>query len=142
VRFRYPTILGEAALDVLAALHFLETEGVGGAAVTGHSFGGAVALQAGAHSDTVRTVVALSTQAFGAEAAAHLPPGCATLFIHGTADEVLSPECSRYAYKLAHEPKRLRLYEGAGHGLDEIADELRREVRDWIAERLTGRPPP
>ena len=67
---------------------------------------------------------------------AQLPPDCATLLIHGTADEILSPRCSEYAYRLAHEPKRLRLYKGTRHGLDEAADEIRQEVRDWIVERL------
>ena len=136
IQYRHPNALAECVLDVLAALYFLEGLGVGAAAVAGHSFGGAVALQAAVHAENVRAVVALSTQAYGADAAAELPPGCAALFVHGTADEVLPVACSRHAFALAREPKRLRLYAGARHGLDEAADEIRSEVRDWILKHL------
>jgi pimeloyl-ACP methyl ester carboxylesterase len=139
VRFRRPAVLEQAALDVLAALHFLRGEGIASAAVVGHSFGGAVVAQAAAHAGdiiAVHAVVALSTQSYGVDALGELPARCAALIIHGTDDEVLPPTCSRYAYELAHEPKRLRLHAGTRHGLDEAADEIRDEVRDWIVEHL------
>lgn len=140
-QYRHQHALAECVLDVLAALHFLEGLGVEAAAVAGHSFGGAVALQAAVHAENVRAVVALSTQGHGAGAAGELPPGCAALFVHGTADEVLPAACSRHAFALAREPKCLRLYEGARHGLDEAADEIRAVVRNWILEHLhDGRP--
>lgn len=141
VRYRHPTLLEEAALDVLTTLYFLASEGIEAAALCGHSFGGAVVAQAGAHTDMVRTVVLLSTQAYGVDAIADLPTGCSTLIIHGTADEILPDQCSRVAYELAHEPKRLTLYEGARHGLDEATDEIRAEVRAWIIERVAARAP-
>ena len=141
VRYRQPNMLAECVLDVLAALHFLECLGVEAAAVVGHSFGGAVALQAAVHAENVRAVVTLSTQGRGADAAGELPPGCAALFVHGTADELLRPTCSQYAFELAREPKRLRLYAGARHGLDEAADEIRAEVRGWVVDHLCGGQP-
>jgi pimeloyl-ACP methyl ester carboxylesterase len=138
VRFRHPTMLDEAVLDVLAGLRFLTGNGIDAAALTGHSFGGAVVLEAAARSAIARTVVTLATQAAGAEAAAELPPDCSALFIHGTADDVLTPECSRYAYQLAHEPKELVLYDGAHHGLEEVAAEVREQVREWIVDTPDG----
>jgi pimeloyl-ACP methyl ester carboxylesterase len=136
VRFRYPTVLEEAILDVLAALLFLKDEGVTAAGVVGHSFGGAVAAQAAAHSDLVRVLVTLATQAYGVDVVSAVSPGCASLFVHGAADTVLPPACSRHAFELAPEPRRLVVCEGAGHALVEAGAEVHREVRDWIAAHL------
>lgn len=136
VRFRFPTKLDEAVLDVLAGLDFLEKQGVRQAAVIGHSFGGAVALQAAsARPDLVRTVVTLATQGFGADVAHGLT--IPLLFVHGEADEVLSPDCSLYVHRIAPEPKKLVLMPGASHCLDETAEAVCREVSDWLKERLS-----
>ncbi len=68
VRFRYPTDLYESILDVIESIHFLEQQGIESVGLVGHSFGGAVVIQDGtASSDTVRTVVTLSTQSYGTE---------------------------------------------------------------------------
>ena len=84
----------------------------------------------------MRTVVTLATQAYGAEPAAELGPRASLLLVHGTADEVLPAECSRWLHGIAAEPKRLVLYEQARHGLDEVAAEIRALVRDWIRDEL------
>jgi pimeloyl-ACP methyl ester carboxylesterase len=136
VRYRRANDLPECALDVLAALAYLEDQGTRRAVLVGHSFGGAVVAQAAAHSEIVRALVPMSTQSYGVDAIAHVPAGCATLLVHGLADEVLPPTCSRYAYELAPEPKELRLFEHARHGLDEAADEIRVVVREWILRAL------
>ncbi|HTQ80130.1 MAG TPA: alpha/beta hydrolase [Thermoanaerobaculia bacterium] len=142
VRYRRPNDLIECSLDLLTGLHFVAREGVEIAALVGHSFGGAVAAQVAANAEGVRTVALLSTQSHGIEAIAQISQGCSALFVHGTADEVLPVSCSEYAYDLAPEPKRLSLYEGAHHGLDEVGMRLRREVRDWVAGELGVRPQP
>jgi dienelactone hydrolase len=136
VRYRSPNALEECALDVLAGLHYLEGEGVTAAALTGHSFGGAVVVQAGAASRTVRTVVALSTQTYGIAPAASLGPHASLLLAHGTSDRVLPASCSQYAYEIAGEPKRLELLVGASHGLDEAAERVTALVHDWIVTEL------
>lgn len=136
VAFRHPTVLEESVLDVLVALKFLEQKGIKTAGLVGHSFGGAVVLRAAVISDIVQTVVTIATQCHGAEAASKLKPECSLLLIHGLDDPVLSPYCSSMAYDLAHGPKRLSIYEGAGHGLDESAEEVHKEVLDWITKAL------
>jgi pimeloyl-ACP methyl ester carboxylesterase len=140
VEYRDPHDLSESVSDVLTALRFLHDQGVHDTALVGHSFGGAVVARAAAssnrHSSFVRAVVLLATQAHGVEALADLAPRCGALIIHGTADTVLPPSCSEYAYELAHEPKKLILYPGAGHSLDEVASEVRKEVREWILSRI------
>jgi pimeloyl-ACP methyl ester carboxylesterase len=142
VRYRYPTDLVEAVLDVLAGITFLHDEGIESIALIGHSFGGAVVIQAGAQAETVHTVVTLATQSYGANVAPDLATRCSLLLLHGTADPVLSPLCSQHIYELALEPKHLVLYPDAGHGLDEVAEEVYRVVRGWVIKQLKlDRPP-
>ena len=136
VRFRHATVLEEAVFDVLAGIAHLERTGIGAFGLVGHSFGGAVVIRAAAASAAVRTVVALATQSYGADAARFLPPGCSILLVHGTADSVLPPSSSEYVHRLAREPKRLVLYEGAEHGLEEVADDVAELVRSWVVETL------
>ena len=138
VRYRYPSNLEESTLDVLAGVYFLDGIGVGRLALVGHSFGGAVVIQAAANVESVAALVALSTQSHGVEPLRDLPMGCSSLFLHGEADEVLPPACSRFAYRLAPEPKRLSLYPNVRHGLDEAAPEIRAEVREWVLQHTTN----
>ena len=91
VHYRHPAHLEESLLDVLAGLAYLEEEGIQTVSLTGHSFGGAVVIQAAAVSPLARTVVALSTQAYGADPVGALAPRCSILLVHGTVDEILAP---------------------------------------------------
>ena len=136
VRFRDPRLLDQSVHDVLAGLAFLQQEAVERTAVIGHSFGGAVAIQAAALEPSVRTVVTLATQSYGAQLVADLAPRASILLLHGTADSVLPARCSEFVYSLAGEPRRLIIYDGAGHGLDEVADQVERTVRDWLTGQL------
>ncbi len=135
IRFRNPHSLEEAVQDTLSGLTFLGRQGVHHVALTGHSFGGAVAVQAAASNrGAVCTVVTLATQGFGTEPVRDL--GCPILLVHGEADEVLSPLCSIHVHRMAREPRKLVLMPGAGHRLDETAEAVCREVRDWIRANL------
>ena len=138
VRYREHNELEECVMDVLAAISFLEADDVERIALVGHSFGGAVVIQAAALSESVHTCVPLSTQTYGADVVGQLGPRCSVLIAHGLEDEVLPPEGSRAVYRAANEPKRLMLKEGAHHGLDEWADELPDAIRQWIRNELTN----
>ena len=140
VRYRTPNDLEECTLDVLAGIAFLASEGVERVALTGHSFGGAVVIQAAAHSDAVVTCVPMSTQTYGAGPVSTLAPRCSVLLAHGTADEILPHRCSEAVYAAAREPKRLLLKEGARHGLDEWSEELPGILREWIRTELSAPP--
>lgn len=94
-------------------------------------------MQAGARSSIVRTVITFATQSYGGEAVSKLPAGCSTLLLHGTVDNVLPSWCSISLHQMAHEPKELVLLEGAGHGLEETADEVHEIVTQWIREQLS-----
>ncbi len=136
VRYRHPAVLDEAVHDVLAGLAFLEIEGVRAVALTGHSFGGAVVIQAAARSRLVRAVAALATQSQGADPVRDLGGRCPVLLIHGRDDERLPAACSEQVYRMAGQPKRLRLLAGAGHSLDQVAAAVRDELRAWIPNML------
>ena len=139
VRYRYPTVLDEAVYDVLAGARYLQDLGIQALGLVGHSFGGAVVIRAAARAKAVRTVVALATQAFGAEPAAALAPRCSLLLVHGTDDRVLRPVNAELVHELAGEPKRLPVLPSPGHRLDESADEVFAVVREWLVAELLER---
>jgi fermentation-respiration switch protein FrsA (DUF1100 family) len=60
------------------------------------------------------------------------------LLVHGTADGVLDCQASRDIYQRALEPKRLVLYEGAGHALMSCAEELFELLEAWLTEVVSG----
>ncbi|MDB5301802.1 MAG: dienelactone hydrolase [Phycisphaerales bacterium] len=142
VRYRLPVDLEECVMDVLAGISFLEADHITSIAVVGHSFGGAVVIQAAALSPDVRTCVALATQTYGTDPVGRLGPRCSLLLAHGLDDQVLPPDCSRQVYRAAREPKRLLLKAHVGHGLDEWADELPGIIHDWIRKELARPAPP
>jgi alpha/beta superfamily hydrolase len=134
MNYRQPNEFDECLIDTLATLTFLKGMGHDRAALIGHSFGGAVVINAGTLSPAATTVVAVSSQLAGANVVGELAPK-PLLLIHGTADTVLSDQCSRMLYERAGEPKMLRLFDGADHRLSGCGDELFTMVRDWIESR-------
>ena len=137
---RFPGIVEEAVYDVHAALAYLAGRGIASVGLLGHSFGGAVVIEAavsGAGSAAVEAVVTLATQTAGAQRVGELAPR-PLLLVHGLADQRLSPQCSQQLHRLAGEPKQLVLYEGATHSLRQRREELRRLLRDWLGDMLGG----
>ena len=132
---RSPGIVEAGARDVLAALAELRRRGVPRFALLGHSFGAAVMITVAAMTPDVAAVVALSTQTAGATGAGRISPR-PLLLVHGLEDQRLSPDCSRYVYAIAGEPKELVLLEGARHSLRQRREDLRRLVLDWLVEKL------
>jgi len=135
LNYRMPNEFGECVLDTLAALSFLRGTGYQRTAVIGHSFGGAVAINAGTLSPIVSTVVAISSQLAGAHTVGELAPR-PLLLIHGTNDTILSHQCSEMLYERAQEPKTMKLFPGAGHILLEVGDELTALVSEWLSEKI------
>jgi hypothetical protein len=134
--YRRPSYLQECVLDVLIGLAHLETLGKRRIVLVGHSFGGAVAINAGVISEAVIAVAALSSQTTGTENVGKLSPR-PVIFIHGEQDEVLPAACSRDLHARAGEPKRLILYPGCRHGLDQCRDALDRDLAEWLSGVFT-----
>jgi pimeloyl-ACP methyl ester carboxylesterase len=137
LHYRKPNALADCILDTLAGVEFLVREGATEVAIVGHSFGGAVVISAAAVSPHVKAVVPMSSQTYGTELTPNVAPR-PMLLIHGTADTVLSANCSRQIYAAAKEPKEIKLYPGAGHGLDEVRQEVLDLLVSWIPQKLAG----
>ena len=72
--YRYPNVLHECILDVLAGVTYLQHRGAAPVVLVGHSFGGAVVIAAGVVHPHVAGVVALAPQTYGAQMAGQLAP--------------------------------------------------------------------
>ena len=133
--YRRPGRLGDCVDDVLTGLALLKDLGRRRVVLVGHSFGGAVVITAGIESPEVAAVAALSSQPSGAGEVGRLAPR-PVLLVHGEADALLPAEGSRDLFARAREPKRLILYPGCDHGLDECREALDRDLLAWLSEVL------
>jgi fermentation-respiration switch protein FrsA (DUF1100 family) len=139
--YRHPGDLVECLMDVLVAVAWLAGQERRRIVLVGHSFGGAVVLNAAkVAASHVVGVAALSSQTAGIDGLADLAP-TPLLFVHGEEDEVLPPDCSRKLYAQADEPKRLILYPHCLHGLDECRDALDRDLLQWITDTVKASGP-
>jgi len=141
LNYRFPGDFDQCVLDVLVGVRFLQQKGVDNVALAGHSFGGAVVIMAGTMSPQVKAVVGLSSQTLGAQRVNELSPR-PLLLIHGERDRNLSVRCSENIYEWANEPKELVIYKGCGHFLRECHQELHDLLKDWLVDKLGGRPRP
>jgi pimeloyl-ACP methyl ester carboxylesterase len=131
--YRHPGQLTPCVLDTLAGMYVLEQMGISRVILVGHSFGGAVVISAGAASPSTLGVAALSSQTAGTGAVNQLSPK-PLLLMHGTADEILPASCSQDIYLRAGEPRKILLYPGCKHGLDQCRDQIDRDLLQWIAD--------
>lgn len=137
IRYRYPRDIDESVYDVTAGIKFLENVGASKIALVGHSLGGAVVIQAAVLSNSVKTVVALSTQSHGTDSVSDISQDTSILLIHGSDDSVLPSNCSRQVYSRAHDPKEIVILTGNDHCLDESSEKVHQIVYDWITSELT-----
>ena len=132
---QFPGDVDESVHDMRVGIAFLTAQGYGRVGLLGHSFGGAVVIEAGAQEMAVTAVATLSTQTAGAQRVGELAPRPIFL-IHGLADTRLSPDCSRMLYEQAGEPKRIELLDEATHSLRQRREDVRRLLIGWFAETL------
>ncbi|MCC3152740.1 dienelactone hydrolase family protein [Hymenobacter sp. BT770] len=134
--YRRPNQLEDCVMDTLIGTEYLALKcGYQSIALVGHSFGGAVVIAAGALTQTVTAVVAMSSQTYGTDLVPRLSPR-PLLLVHGSADEILPDVCSRNIYERAKEPKELHLYPGCRHGLDECREQVDDVVVGWLVRQL------
>lgn len=138
VGYRRPNDLDACVLDVAGAADLAHRNGGRRFIVMGHSFGGAVAVNAGiALRPMVCGVVTLSTQSAGCESAAALRRPL--LLLHGDRDELLPVMASQAVQAMAGTGDVVVL-PGAGHLLVEAADDLRTRLARWIPDALSTAP--
>ncbi|MDZ7677901.1 MAG: dienelactone hydrolase family protein [Acidimicrobiales bacterium] len=139
VGYRVPNDIDRCVHDTLAAAELAARRGARSFVVMGHSFGGAVAIQAGAAlGELAAGVVTFATQTGGAEAAEHLQ--CPLLLFHGDRDELLPHMASEMVQMISD--GELVILAGAGHTLGEAEDEIHQRLRTWIPERFAEHEPP
>jgi pimeloyl-ACP methyl ester carboxylesterase len=135
IRYRQPGDLDQCVEDALVGIEFLQQRGIQHIALVGHSFGGAVAIQAAAAWPGASAVATLACQSFGTSAADRIAPR-PLLLVHGDQDNVLPPECSAYIYERALDPKELMILPGAGHCFEETVPELQDLLLRWLQRVL------
>jgi pimeloyl-ACP methyl ester carboxylesterase len=140
VGYRRPNDLGACVLDVGAAADVANRHGAERFVVVGHSFGGAVAVNA-AIALRRRTVgvVTLATQSAGCENAAAMG-AIPLLLFHGELDELIPLTASEMVSAIAGTGEVVVL-EGTGHLLTQAGDLLRERLGRWIPERFTETQP-
>lgn len=135
IHYRRPNDLVACIFDTLLGLEYLKTCSRTRIALVGHSFGGAVVISAGAVSQHVVAVAALSSQTYGTTHVEDVSPR-PLLLMHGTDDEVLPDTCAHDIYQRGGEPKELILYPGCSHGLDECRSKVDRDLMEWLQRVL------
>jgi hypothetical protein len=134
IGYRKPNDLGRCVHDVAAAGDLASRTGAEQFVTVGHSFGGAVAIQAGmVLGSHCAGVVTLSTQSAGCEDAGALDDDVPLLLMHGDRDELLPPETSTVVQMLAGHGE-VEILPGAGHLLTEAAPRLREKLGAWIPQ--------
>lgn len=135
--YQRPGELQACVGDVLLGLSWLACAGKSRIVLVGHSFGGAVVINAGVMSASAIAVAALSSQSAGTELVDRLSPK-PLLLIHRGGDEILADACSRDVYARAGKPKTLIVYPGCRHGLDQCKEALDRDLTLWLQSALIG----
>ena len=136
VGYRKPNDLTRCVHDVAAAADLATRAGGRRFVTVGHSFGGAVAIQAGmVLGEYCRGIVTLSTQSAGCEDAGNLRESVPVLLLHGDRDEIL-PADSSFMVRMLIGHGDVEILEGTGHLLTEVGDDLRARLEGWIPARL------
>lgn len=141
LEYRKDENLHECVLDTLCAAAFLASEGITRIAVVGHSFGGGVAVCAAATSPRIDAVVAMSSQTLGALQMAPLLASRPLLLVQGGRDKVLPTANADKIFAAAHQPKELKIFPDAGHGLTQARPQVLELLLHWLPEKLDRRRP-
>ena len=136
VGYRVPNDLERCVFDTLAAAQVAQAGGAERFVVVGHSFGGAVAIQAAAAlAERCVGVVTLATQSAGCEAGESLnEPATPVLLVHGDRDAILPFYASQMVQFLTG--GELVILPGADHLFSGAGAELRARLGPWIAQRF------
>ncbi|MBE3551864.1 MAG: alpha/beta hydrolase [Kyrpidia tusciae] len=137
VACRHPGQLAPCVLDIIAAMQLAVGNGAKNFILVGHSFGGAVVIQAAvAMPQLVKGVVTLATQSAGCEGARGLQ-GRPFLLIHGANDEILPLSSSEMVQSFAG-CGELVVLPNSGHLLQEDEGELYNVLFEWIKNTITS----
>ena len=135
VGYRRPNDLDACLVDTMAAAELAARAGANRFVTVGHSFGGAVAINAGVTlASHAAGVVTLATQSAGCERA-DLLGDTPLLLVHGDQDEILPASSSQMVRMIAGTGEVVVL-PGTGHLFRHYEHELRERLVRWIPERF------
>ena len=135
VSYRRPGDLGRCLLDLCAAADLAMRNGAERFVLLGHSFGGAVAIQAACtFTPAVSGVITFATQSGGCEEAAQMG-SVPLLLLHGERDSILGAENSTMVQSFAGHGE-VRLLPDTEHLMTEAADEIATITREWTTARF------
>jgi alpha/beta superfamily hydrolase len=136
VGYRKPNDLARCVHDVAAAADLATRAGGRRFVTVGHSFGGAVAVQAGmVLGEYCHGIVTLATQSAGCEDAGNLRAEVPVLLLHGDHDELLPPDTS-FVVQMLIGHGDVEILPGTGHLFTEVGDVLRHRLGEWIPAQL------
>ena len=137
IGYRKPGDLTRSLLDTCAAADLALRNGAARFAILGHSFGGAVAIQA-ASTFAAHTagVITYATQSAGCEEASRIGD-TPLLLLHGERDSILGPENSLMVQTLAGTGE-VRMFPDTDHLMAEAADEIAEITRTWLRDKFTA----
>lgn len=136
VSYRRPNDLSLCVHDTVAMMELAARHGGQRFVTIGHSFGGAVAIQAAAHleRESVPGVVTLATQSAGCEPVERLGDRD-LLFFHGTSDQIL-PHFASETVRMLAGTGELVLLDGADHLLKPAGPEILARLIDHLPKVL------
>ncbi len=135
VDYRRPGDTRKCVLDVCAAADLALRNGAERYVILGHSFGGAVAIQAaGVFPSTTAGVITYATQSAGCEEASAMGD-VPLLLVHGESDSILPPVNSEMVLTMAGHGE-IEIIPGADHLLSEQPDHLFDLSLGWITNRF------
>ncbi len=137
IGYRKPGDLTSCLLDTCAAADLALRNGAERFVILGHSFGGAVAVQA-ASTFVAHTagVITYATQSAGCEEASRIG-ATPLLLLHGERDSILGPENSMMVQSLAGTGE-VKILPDTDHLMAEAADEIADITGTWVREKFAA----
>ena len=132
---QFPNDVEQGVYDTKQAAKWLVSQGYEKILIVGHSFGGAVAIEAAAQNTNIRGVIGLASQTAGAMNIASLVD-TPVLLIHGDADTRLPVTCSIMLYEMTSTPCQLAILESGTHSLRQVSKEATGLIFDFVKHHI------
>ena len=132
---QFPNDVEQGVYDTQQATKWLISRGYQKILIVGHSFGGAVAIEAAAQNANIHGVIGLASQTAGAMNIASLVD-TPVLLIHGDSDTRLPVSCSIMLYEMTSTPCQLAILEGGTHSLRQVSQAATDLIFDFVKSQI------
>ena len=132
---QFPNDVEQGVYDAQQAAKWLASRDYEKILIVGHSFGGAVAIEAAAQNTNIHGVVGIASQTAGAMNIASLVD-TPVLLIHGDSDTRLPVTCSIILYEMTSTPCQLAILEGGTHSLRQVSEAAINLIFDFVKSQI------